>query len=67
MRRLLTVIGVAVATSAGSLWWLHDGDLEAARETVAPVVAEWNAELLAHDAGVPAGQRAAARPDTAAE
>lgn len=65
MRRILTVVLVAALTSAGSLWWLHDGDLAAARDTVAPVVAEWNAELLANDAGVPASDRASAQPMSA--
>ena len=65
MRRLLTVVIIAALTSAGSLWWLHDGDLEAAADTVAPVVAEWNAELLANDAGVPATNRATSNPTTA--
>lgn len=65
MRRLMTVVLVAALTSAGSLWWLHDGDLEAARDTVAPVVAEWNAELLANDAGVPSSSRASTQPSSA--
>jgi len=49
MRRLITFAAVAAATATASLWWLHDGDLA---EAVQPVVAEWDADLLARNAGV---------------
>lgn len=49
MRRFLTFIGVAIATAAFSLNWLHNGDWEKAVE---PVIAEWDAELLARNAGL---------------
>ena len=49
MRRLLTFIGVALATAAFTLNWLHNGDWEKAVE---PVIAEWDAELLARNAGL---------------
>lgn len=49
MRRLATILLITVATAAGSLYWLHDGDLAAAVE---PLKAEWNADVLAADAGV---------------
>jgi len=49
MRRFLTFALTAAATAIGSLYWLHDGDLA---EAVDPVIAEWNAELLARDAGI---------------
>lgn len=50
MRHLVTFVLVAVATAAGALWWLHDGDLA---EAVAPVMPKWDATSLARDAGVP--------------
>lgn len=49
MRRLITVLFVAAITATGSLWWLHDGDLQ---DAVKPVLTEWNADLLARDAGL---------------
>ena len=49
MRRLPTFLAVAAATATACLWWLHDGDLA---EAVQPVLAEWDAELLARDAGI---------------
>ena len=49
MRRLVTFLIIASSTALGSLWWLHDGDLEQAIE---PVFAEWDADLLARNAGV---------------
>ena len=49
MRRLLTFLSVALATAVGALWWLHEGDLA---EAVQPVVANWNADVLARDAGI---------------
>ncbi len=51
MRRLITFFAVAVATAVLLLRWLHDGDLVSA---VRPVVAEWDADLLARNAGLPA-------------
>jgi len=44
VRRLLTFFVVAVATAAGSLYWLYDGDLGAA---VTPVLEEWGAAPIA--------------------
>lgn len=49
MRRAATFFVVAIGTAVGSLWWLHEGDLA---EAVEPVVAEWDADLLARDAGI---------------
>lgn len=49
MRRLITLLITAACTATGTLYWLHDGDL---RDAVEPVVAEWNAELLARQAGI---------------
>ena len=49
MRRFLTFALTAAATAVGTLYWLHDGALT---EAVEPVIAEWNAELLARDAGL---------------
>ena len=49
MRRFLTLLTVAASTAVGTLWWLHDGDLS---EAVEPVLAEWDADLLARDAGL---------------
>ena len=49
MRRFLTVLVVAAVTALGTLYWLHDGDMDAA---IAPVVSDWNADQLARDAGV---------------
>lgn len=49
MRRLVTFLIVTAATTAGALWWLHDGDLA---EGVAPVMVEWDAEALARNAGI---------------
>jgi len=40
---------VAAATAVGVLWWLNDGDLRGAIE---PVLAEWDADTLARDAGL---------------
>ena len=48
MRRLLVILITAALTAGGTLWWLHDGDL---KDAVKPVLADWNAELLARDAG----------------
>jgi len=56
---LITFFTVAAVTAGASLHWLHDGDLLAA---VQPVVAEWDAELLARDAGL-----APSPPDTLEE
>jgi hypothetical protein len=50
VRRLITVLVVAIATCAAALWWLHDGDL---REAMEPVLVDWDATTLARDAGVP--------------
>jgi len=49
MRRFLTFLLSVAVTAIGSLYWLHDGDLA---EAIEPVFAEWNAELLARDAGI---------------
>ena len=49
MRRFLTFLLATAVTAVGSLYWLHDGDLA---QAVVPVLAEWNAELLAQDAGL---------------
>ncbi|MCB9673885.1 MAG: hypothetical protein H6737_02150 [Alphaproteobacteria bacterium] len=49
MRRLITFLLVATCTAAGTLWWLHDGDLV---EAVQPVMVEWDAEGLARNAGI---------------
>lgn len=49
MRRLVTFFAVATATAVLILNWLNDGDIYAAVE---PVVAEWDAELLARNAGL---------------
>jgi len=49
MRRFLTFIATAAITATAALHWLHDGDLIAA---VQPVMAEWDAELLARNAGL---------------
>lgn len=51
MRRFLTFCVVVITTTTASLYWLHDGDLEQAIE---PVLAEWDADLLAQDAGIDA-------------
>lgn len=51
MRRLITFLTLAAITSVGLLNWLVDGDILA---TVEPVVAEWDAELLARRAGLEA-------------
>ena len=48
IRRGITVLVVAVCTTVGSLYWLHDGELE---EAVVPVLEEWNADELAREAG----------------
>ena len=53
MRRFITVILVAAATSVGSLYWLHDGDLEeAVNPWVEDAKAQWNAPQLAQKAGI---------------
>jgi len=49
MRRFLTFLAVAGVTAGAALHWLHDGDLAAA---VQPVMAEWDADLLARNAGL---------------
>ena len=49
MRRLITFHAVAASTAVLVLSWLHDGDLYSA---VQPVVAQWDAELLARNAGL---------------
>lgn len=49
MRRLLTFLAVAVGTAGLGLWWLYEGDLA---QAVEPVVARWDADTLARDAGV---------------
>ena len=59
MRRLFAIFLIATFTAGGSLYWLHDGDIEAAVE---PIKAEWNADVLAADAGVPKGSSASATP-----
>lgn len=58
MRRLITIVVVAIATCAAALWWLHDGDL---REAVEPVLVDWDAATLARDAGLPEDPRPGAR------
>jgi hypothetical protein len=52
MRRLLTFLTVAVATAAGTTWWLYDGDLAAAVEPLAQTA--WDADALAVEAGIAA-------------
>ena len=49
MRRFITFLLVTLGTAAGGLWWLVDGDLT---EVVDPELVDWDAELLALDAGV---------------
>lgn len=49
LKRLLAILVIAAATCTGVLWWLHDGDLQAAVE---PALTEWDAPTLARDAGV---------------
>ena len=58
-RRVVTFLAVAVATAAGSLWWLHDADdtLEVSSLTgaapdalVGAAKAAWNADDLARKA-----------------
>ncbi len=49
MRRLATILLVAMGTATGILYWLHDGDL---RHAVAPVLPDWDAEQLASMAGI---------------
>ena len=49
IRRLLTLLLLAFATAAATLWWLHDGDLE---QAVDPVLREWDAAALAKRAGL---------------
>ena len=49
MRRFITFLLVALGTAVGGLWWLVDGDLT---EVVDPQLVDWDAELLALDAGV---------------
>jgi hypothetical protein len=62
MRRFLTFIATAALTATAALHWLHDGDMVAA---VQPVMAEWDAELLARNAGlVPAAPNPGGGPDT---
>lgn len=58
MRRLITFLLVATVSAAGSLWWLHDGDLV---EAVQPVMVEWDAEGLARNAGI--GEEELGEPD----
>lgn len=62
MRRAATFVVVALSTAVGSLWWLHEGDLA---EAVQPVVAEWDAELLARNAGLMQAQAEEADVDEA--
>lgn len=52
LRRLFTFVIVAVATAAGLLWWLHDGDVDAILEDGKVTLARWDADGLARDAGV---------------
>ena len=49
MRRFITFVVLAGITAVSMLSWLHDGDLYSAVE---PVVAEWDADLLARNAGL---------------
>lgn len=49
LRYALTYVGVTTATALALLWWLYGGDLGAAVE---PMVAQWNADSLAEDAGI---------------
>lgn len=64
MRRLITFCAVAAATAAAALHWLNDGDLSAA---VQPVLAEWDAELLARNAGLQAPTEGGSAPDALQE
>lgn len=56
MRRAATFVVVMVGTAVAALWWLHEGDLGKA---VNPVAAQWDAELLLRDAGIPSPEAAA--------
>ncbi|NCG19884.1 MAG: hypothetical protein GWP91_12820 [Rhodobacterales bacterium] len=49
MRRLVTFVVITIGTAIASLHWLHNGDL---MEAVVPVIAEWDADLLARNAGL---------------
>jgi hypothetical protein len=51
MRRVATFFGVAIATSGGLLFWLHDGDVRAALDESRTAV-RWDADALAREAGI---------------
>jgi len=59
MRRAGTFLVVAVGTAIAALWWLHEGDLGKA---VKPVSAQWDAELLLRDAGIPSPEAPPVEP-----
>jgi hypothetical protein len=50
MRRLITFILVSTLTAIALTAWVNDLEFY---ETIEPVIAEWNADLLARDAGLP--------------
>lgn len=53
IRRFATFVLVAGLTSGGLLWWLHDGDWRAAIAE-SSAAAKWDADALAHNAGIEA-------------
>lgn len=62
MRRVITFLAVTALTAGGALYWLYDGDLDRAARAVEPAITEWNADLLAQDAGVPVDAPASPAP-----
>ena len=50
MRRLFTFVLISACTAIAVTAWVNDIEIYKAIE---PVIAEWNADLLAQDAGVP--------------
>ena len=49
MRRFLQFFVIATVTTVATIAWLHDGDLQ---QGFAPVLAQWDADTLARDAGL---------------
>lgn len=53
IRRLVTFVVVAAATTVGLVAWLEDGDLKAASGVIVDEARRWDADALARAAGVP--------------
>lgn len=61
MRRVATFFAVALTTAGGLLFWLHDGNVQAALAEGRSAV-RWDADALAREAGIVSRDPASTAP-----